>query len=289
MEDTDFFRTAVVQLGNTFGMNSSRFSMRGLALLLPTVCLFLDARAAHAEALTCLRPSLRRFCNVLPPPAFQSTKTSRRRPREASAIRYMIDPHHKDDEDDNRRDKASTSSPFWMIDVLDRVGTTLLQPLPVINVAIGWVMVLFLQAAVSGTIQALVAALVFGTLRVLAQRLIFFEETLNEDEIGIPIAPGLLPDEQDEKELQFRIDAAMLFLSILAAQLLVPEGWADVTTTGVFIVALFGLVAVVLTTSVEQIDQEEQLSKDEKLLNQWDKRYRQQQSKANQEESEENY
>ena len=216
----------------------------------------------------------------------------RSRPQKNDSLlskRYFTNQQQEDD-DDNDRSTSKTS--FSVIDVLDRVGTTLSQPLPLLRVAAVWVVILLLLAAVAGVIPALVATMLFVTLRVLGQRLIFLEETLIEDEFGIARAP----DNDDEKVKQdeetalgFQIDFVTLALSILAAQLLVPDNGiraTDVTTTLLPLLFLAGLVAVVLVTSVDQIAQEEQLTKDEKLLNQWDKNFRQQKAKGNQKDEE---
>ena len=183
-------------------------------------------------------------------------------------------------------DLTSGSSSFSAIDAVDRLGSILAQPLPLVQVAAGWVLVLLTQAAIAGVVPAIVAAVLFGTLRAVAQNLVVFEETLDEDVYGITAgAAGKTVDEQEEEEqtLQLQIDGATMVLSIFTAQLLVPDEWISVSTaaTTVFpILALLALVALLLKNAVGEIAQEEELTKDDKLLNQWDKKYRQQQTKS---------
>lgn len=189
------------------------------------------------------------------------------------------------DDSDKEDHISGSSSSFSLIDAVDRLSSILAQPLPIVQVTAGWVLVLLIQAAIAGVVPAIVAAVLFGTLRAVAQNLVVFEETLDEDVYGITAgAAGKTEDEQEEEQtLQLQIDGATIVLSIFTAQLLVPDKWISVSAaaTAVFpIVALLALVALLVKNAVGEIAQEEELTKDDKLLNQWDKKYRQQQTKS---------
>jgi len=181
-----------------------------------------------------------------------------------------------DDDDGTAGDK---NNPLGLIDVVDRAGAILAQPLPIIQVAAGWIVVLLVQAVIAGVVPAIVATIFFGALRTVGRSVIVFEETIEEDVYGIE---GEKSAEEQEKEetLQFQIDGTSLVLSIFSAQLLVPDDWTTSSAEVLPILALLILVAVVVSEGVQQIEQEEQLSKDDKLLNRWDEKYRQQQTKA---------
>jgi len=186
--------------------------------------------------------------------------------------------------DDNNDDPP----PLSLIDVVDRVGGALAQPLPVPGLqqlALGFVFVLLIQAVVAGWVPALVSAALFATLRTLSRSLILFEETIDEDVYGIAAETETTADQDDNPEkdeedaLAFQIDAVTLVLSVFVAQVLVPEDWSSKGTvvTAVPVFALLALVATLVANAAQQVEQEEQLTKDDKLLNRWDEKYNVQQ------------
>jgi len=195
----------------------------------------------------------------------------------ASGVTVLYNQRGRNDDDDGTA--GDKNNPLSLIDVVDRAGAILAQPLPIIQVAAGWIVVLLVQAVIAGVVPAIVATIFFGALRTVGRSVIVFEETIEEDVYGIE---GEKSAEEQEKEetLQFQIDGTSLVLSIFSAQLLVPDDWTTSSAEVLPILALLILVAVVVSEGVQQIEQEEQLSKDDKLLNRWDEKYRQQQTKT---------
>ena len=199
-----------------------------------------------------------------------------------------------------RRDDDNDDPPFSLIDVVDRVGGALAQPLPVPGlqpVALGFVLVLLIQAVVAGWVPALVSAALFGTLRTLSRSLILFEETIDEDVYGIAAETETTagqddnPKKDEEDALAFQIDAVTLVLSVFVAQVLVPDDLSSKGTvvTAVPVLALLALVATLLANAVQQVEREEQLTKDDKILNRWDEKYNMQQKEQQQQSKIENH
>lgn len=147
----------------------------------------------------------------------------------------------------------------------DFIDTLLLSQIPLIGISpvvpafLGIICWAFLDLA-----QSLLAITTLGVLRFGALQVIQFEETLEEDVYGIPEPPSA-PKQQNKALQVLQIDLVCLAIAS-GITLLVDD-----SEVGYVLAALAGLV-LFLRSSVEEIQEEEQLTKDDKLLNRWDEK-----------------
>lgn len=189
----------------------------------------------------------------------------------------------------DRRDEDETASSNNVVtEAIDRAVSLVSKPTPGLpNLALGFPIVLLLESILVPLTQVVISAILFAALRTSARRLILFEETSNIDVYGIAAKEDDNDEDDEEAILNIQIDAVTLILAIFSAGLLTPN-----TTDGgdgllnlpnvVVALALLGLSAILFGSGVSEVEDTEQLSEDDKLLNRWDQRFRKQQkSKAN--------
>lgn len=154
-----------------------------------------------------------------------------------------------------------------VVQIIDRVvdGFTK-QAIPLIpDLALGFPLALMIQFLFVPLSQALLTVFLFGILRTAGNKIIRFEETSSEDLYGVTD-----PDE-DQISAMLPIDATALCLSFFSATLL------DTSVNSATLLFFFGLaflVTAVFAQGVREVETTEQLTKDDKLLNRWDERFR---------------
>jgi hypothetical protein len=128
---------------------------------------------------------------------------------------------------------------------------------------------------------AVAATILFALFRIIARQLIILDETV---EYPTTSADGSLDNDDDQRAipLQWQIDGVSFVLSFFTAELLVPSTWIDSWNNhqgDIGIAAPVVFVAVVLsglwfnTVIVHPLVQDEQLSEQDRLLNQWDRNF----------------
>lgn len=188
----------------------------------------------------------------------------------------------------DRRDDDEASNNNIVVEAIDGAVSLASKPTPGLpDLALGFPIVLLLQFALVPVPQALLSIVLFAALRTSARSLIILEETSDKDVYGISVKEeGDDNNEEEESILNIQIDFVSIILSIFSAGLLTPQGAADANGSDalmmdlpnvLFAICLLGLTAVLLGTGVDQVQENEQLSKDDKLLNTWDQRFRKQQ------------
>ena len=116
---------------------------------------------------------------------------------------------------------------------------------------------------------AVLLVLLFGALRTLAVQLVLFPTTLDEDVYGI--------DTTGEEETEARrmevvqVDAVCYILAGFSAGIFAPNDW-DSSMVLLGVPVLGTVAALLLGPTVQDITQEEQLTKEEKLMNRWDQK-----------------
>lgn len=164
-------------------------------------------------------------------------------------------------------DRDPLESKNLVVEIIDRAIDGFTKPATPFSrdLALGFTLVLILQFLFVPSSQALLTVFLFGILRLAGSKIIRLEETSSEDLFGITDA-----EEEDLVAAMLPIDATALCLSIFSAALLDTS----VNTATIFAFGLAFLVTLVLSLGVREVDSNEQLTKDDKLLNQWDERYR---------------
>jgi hypothetical protein len=186
------------------------------------------------------------------------------------------------EDDDNDNDASST------VDGVNGAIDLLLTPLPgCANLAAGFTLVILIETLFASSLSnAVLTGVLFFGLRIVAQKLIVFEETIDEDVYGIPADNK----EKDDavRTLILQIDAVVFVLSFFVSSLLSASNNEYGASVGVGVAVLpektplvvciallaVGVVTLVVAANTESISREEQLSKDDKLLNRWDEKFR---------------
>lgn len=204
-------------------------------------------------------------------------------------------------------DKVTTQQPRrqqrdtlldWIHIVVDRIDTivsiiplpvvTAVQPgLPIIpfNVKLGYVLVLLMEGLIVGPIAAFLSTLLFTVLRYIGQRLVVvgLEDWPDDDPDGTTLTT--VKDDETEQELISQIDGVTIVLSVLTAILVLPnDSRLEPSINMVFVIGVLALITTLVFTSIQNIEQEEQLSENDKALMRWDANYRKQTKKKSADE-----
>lgn len=144
------------------------------------------------------------------------------------------------------------------------------SPFPSFPAPIFLFAVLITYLLVSSIPQATLTVVLFASFRTLAVPLIVFPTTLREDVYGLPENVPEEDIEDREEDLQIlQVDSACYGMAVLVAGILVPDGWWNVAIWSV----LSFLLTVAARPLLRDITEEEQLDKDDKLLNRWDEKF----------------
>lgn len=198
-------------------------------------------------------------------------------------------------DDDNDIDKQNDKDDIRnaIVDSIDAVINILLKPIPFLgDTSIGIISLLTLDAILQPLPQSIITLTLFTVFSNIGKKIILFDEEEDEDRI--------LPDtiETQKSELQnslgpnpLQIDFLSFIFSFFAAGLISPDlpvsntigaNWNNFDNISISLVVLLLVLLIAgLYNVIQQMELTDQriVSPDEKLLNRWDRKFRNQQKR----------